>query len=292
MIYTYEVIGTIQNPTVVKKDQLIINGHRIQIGVSGFTLDCIVADINDAGLPGIDAYATNDNRLCIRFSTRKRNYVYHISSASGNYKLGLPEIYKKANQKKNLNKVFIISQPKAGTYLCSNLLMNFNLKATGMHIKNNKARVYNPSKPVKFETKKELKKFMQESTIHKQRFADLVQLIPGNGFAVGHLEPEKKYINGLAPCKKILLLRPHEEHLESLKRFYGNTSVSKKEYENISNWQHLENVFVINFHDMINSNIDVINSLQLFLFDEIKFDSQKAIRDALASPSLTKSDIR
>lgn len=293
---TYEHVCNKSNP-IVAKDTIIINGDKIILGQSGWYLDNIIADINDAGLKKISADKTNDNKLVIKFTYRGAS-EFHISSGTALEKLGIHPFHKKFKGDQptvisELNKkYFIISQPKAGTYLCSNFLINLNLIATGMHIKNRKARIYDPKDNPKFQTKKEMRQYMSERTITKKTFDEFIEMIPENGFAVGHTPYDKKYISGLEFCKKILLLRPYEEHKESLSRFYGNSSITQQTYNNIELWKHEANTFVMTFDDMINCNVQVLDNLQKFLFGNIKFDSKIEMKKALDAPSLTKSEIR
>jgi len=292
----YEHICSKSDP-IVAKDTIIINGNKIILGQSGWYIDNIIADINDAGLKKISADKTNDNKLVIKYMYRGTS-EFHITSGTALEKLGIEPFHKKFKDSQPetpsiiTKKFFIISQPKAGTYLCSNLLINFNLEATGMHIKNRKARIYDPTYNPKFETKTQVKEYMQQRTITKPYFDDFIKMIPQDGFAVGHTPYDKKYISGLESCKKILLLRPYQEHLDSKARFYGGSSIDKEGYENIELWKHEPNTFTLNFHDMINCNIEVIDNLQKFLFDEIKYDSKAEMQKALDAPSLTKSEIR
>jgi len=194
-------------------------------------------------------------------------------------------------------KAFIISQPKAGTYLCSNLLINLGMTATGMHVKGNKYRTYNPTQPLpRFETKQQLREYIASVTTHAKSFNDILTRIPENGFAVGHLVPDMKYINGLKDFKKILLVRDFAEHQESIVRFQnevkGSTSVDKNAYAAIANWQYESNVFVLDFNDMIKPRYAKIRKLQNFLFGTVITDEKEAMDKALASPSPTKSSIR
>lgn len=194
-------------------------------------------------------------------------------------------------------KAFVISQPKAGTYLCANLLVNFNMVPTNMHVKNNKYRVYQVGSSLpKFATKKELKNYIKAVTYYENSFGDIVDLIPDNGFAVGHLPCEGKYINALKDVKKILLTRPYDEHQESIKRFkeemHGDTSVNKDGYFGMLEWRNQPDVFELQFSDMIKPRLAQIRKLQNYLFGEVKYDEEQAIQRALGSPSPTKSSIR
>ena len=52
-------IGTVNNPVVNPGDTLILNGTTITLGTSGTNLNAVIADINDAALPGISARKDN-----------------------------------------------------------------------------------------------------------------------------------------------------------------------------------------------------------------------------------------
>lgn len=189
-------------------------------------------------------------------------------------------------------KYFIISQPKAGTYLCSNLLVEFGLHQTGMHCKGSgKFQKYDLTDPYAVSN-------VKEYTYVLKSFKAVVESIPDNGFAVGHFSPNSKRVAVLNDFKKILVIRPHEDYQGAADRFKNdyNRSLfgldSNAMYNTIKEWQNEENVFVINFYDMINKNVNKINQLQLFLFDKIVTDSNKAINNALKKDSLTKSSIR
>lgn len=195
------------------------------------------------------------------------------------------------------NRAFIISQPKAGTYLCANLLYNFGMVSTGMHVKNGKYRLYDIKNPLpKFNNKTEAKQYIQSVTHHLGEFNRIVARIPSNGFAQGHLLYDDKYINGLRGVKKILLTRPHSQHLESINRFeqemYGGTSVKEGAYFNIEEWKRQPDVFHLHFQDLIKPRYAKLRKLQTFLFGDVICDEKKAIHDALDSPSPTKSSIR
>ena len=192
---------------------------------------------------------------------------------------------------------FIISQPKAGTYLCANLLANYGMFSTGWHVKNGKYRQYDIRQPLPtFDKKNELKQYIRSVTHQVGSFKSIVKTIPMNGFAQGHLEYQGKYIGALEGVKKILLTRPHDEHLKSIKRFqeemHGDTAVTKDAYHNILGWRTEEDVFELTFHDLIKPKYAKLRKLQTFLFGEIICDEVEAIQKALASPSPTKSSIR
>lgn len=189
-------------------------------------------------------------------------------------------------------KYFIISQPKAGTYLCSNLLVELGLIQTGMHCKGTgKFQKYNLQDPYAVSKVKEYTYFLKN-------FQEVVDTIPENAFAVGHFSPTNRRIRSLENFKKILVIRPYEDFMDSAQRFsidYNRDVIGKNrqsQYQIINEWKNQRDVFTINFYDMINKNLNKINELQLFLFNKIVVDSNQAINNALKKDSLTKSSIR
>ena len=189
-------------------------------------------------------------------------------------------------------KYFIISQPKAGTYLCSNLLVELGLIQTGMHCKGTgKFQKYNLEDPNAVSKVKEYTHFLNS-------FQEVVDSIPENAFAVGHISPTNRRIKSLEGFKKILVIRPYVDFIDSAKRFaidYNRDGIGKNkesQYQIINEWKNQKDVFTINFYDMINKNLNKINELQYFLFGKIVTDSNQAINNALKKDSLTKSSIR
>lgn len=86
-------IGTVNNPNITPGDTLIINNTSITLGTSGTNLNCIVADINDAAVPGVTAEKDNDY-LVLKIETSGQGWVYEIGSGSANTILGFtPGVY-------------------------------------------------------------------------------------------------------------------------------------------------------------------------------------------------------
>lgn len=187
-------------------------------------------------------------------------------------------------------KYFIISQPKAGTYLCANLLTEFNLINTRLHISERKYELYDFNNLE--ESRKSLTNFSYSIPIH-----DSLTKIFDNQFAVGHVPYSENNRNLLKNFKKILLIRNRAEIKDSAFRWAHSTgrSLNIKKVFDIADcvlkWKQ-DNVFVIDFRDLIEKNENIINELQMFLFGNILYDSAKSIKNALIKDSLTKSDLR
>ena len=187
-------------------------------------------------------------------------------------------------------KCFIISQPKAGTYLCSNLLVELGLIQTGMHCKDSGLyQKYDLNDP-------DAVRKTKQYTHRLSSFNDVLETIPDNAFAVGHLGYNIKLVNSLKSFKKILVIRPYDDFEDAATRFKQdlnrNVRTSEKKYNLIKEWEKENDVFVINFYDMLNKNTKKINQLQKYLFNEVKYKSKTVISNALLAKSLTKTSIR
>lgn len=188
-------------------------------------------------------------------------------------------------------KVMIISQPKAGTYLCANLLKEFGLYMSGYHFSRNNYQKYDlndldhsRNNPGYYTT--------------KEKFSRSIHFIEDNYFAVGHLEYrqgwEKMFDN--LNFKKIVLTRDLESCKKSWKKWAESTGrsinsdpqMNLEKREKIARWISTENTFHMEFNDMKNRNLEKIDDLQVFLFDEVKVSSKNAINGALSKDSKTK----
>lgn len=184
----------------------------------------------------------------------------------------------------------IISQPKSGTYLCANLLQNFGLDFTWMHISLEHYHQYDKND---IETcRLNALKFQVE-----EEFDSSIQKIGDNQFAVGHILYSHKTEHLLRDFKKVVLYRDNDEAFESFQNFRNETKKyqpGKRPYksEQILKWKISQNVFILKFDDMINCNVDVLNELQIFLFDEIKYDSLSCMEMSMKQNSITKSEKR
>lgn len=192
---------------------------------------------------------------------------------------------------KSFMKYMVISQPKAGTYLCGNLLEQFGLYHTYFHFRLTEYTKYNRNDISGGKKYKGLKHISKP-------LAKAVEDIPNEGFALGHLAYSQETEETLYNFKKVLLFRNFEDSMESTNRFLNETGRKfdrkslKPMHENIIGWKNKENTFCLNFEDMISKNTKELDKLQLFLFNEIKFDSLKCMEKALNKDSITKSSLR
>ena len=186
-------------------------------------------------------------------------------------------------------RAFIISQPKSGTYLCSNLLVEWGLDQTALHLTPGgwyyKYDLDDPSSMANF-----IKYLHKEG----ESFKHNLNLIPENGFAVGHIAYQPIIEQALESFKLIVLTRPRGEVLQSIERFKDEFNreiqIGDRLRRGIGKWKN--KAFHLTFDDMINKNIEKLDELQIYLFGEIKFDSEKSVENALNKKSITKSSIR
>jgi hypothetical protein len=181
-------------------------------------------------------------------------------------------------------KTLIISMPKAGTYLCSNLLVEFKIKQTFLHLNSGNYQQYSANNLR--EAKKNPKKFT-----HNKRFRESIKLFGDNEFAVTHVPYSAENGRITRDMKRILLTRNENEIKQSYQRWNKNTGRRMPpniRYDQIRKWTTEKNIFVLSFNDMINKNVEAIDGLQLYLFNEIKFNSEECIQRALNMPSMTK----
>jgi hypothetical protein len=181
-------------------------------------------------------------------------------------------------------KYFIISQPKAGTYLAANLLENMKISPSKLH--------FDPGLVRRFKTLKEFEEYnISFNKALKNKLKD-------GEFAVGHMHYVNGNIAALKGIKKILLIRDKKEIKESAKRYLEETGISvwsiinDRSLELIERWSEHKGIFVLEFKDIINKNTKKIDEMQQYIFGEIKFNSLEIINKSLEQDSLTKSSIR
>ena len=180
-------------------------------------------------------------------------------------------------------KTLIISLPKAGTYLCSNLLVEFGIEQSYMHFNPNNFQKYKADQMDEARTNPG--KFTR-----KLKFKDAFTYLRDGSFAVSHLPFDSQRQTLLQDTKKILLLRDREEILESYERW--NAATGRKtpplRLNEIELWAKQDDVYVLTFNQMINKHTGMIDGLQYYLFGEIKYDSLQCLQNALDAPSMTK----
>lgn len=185
-------------------------------------------------------------------------------------------------------KTLIISQPKSGTYLCANLLQEFGLKFDGLHLSETHYQRYDLSNKYKSLNNKD--KFTVTEHISKS-----IKKVNDNYFAVSHFNYTEELDVLFKEYKKIIITRSKNEIVESWQRFgelkkvKSDIDVSKLQQHH---WLDYPNTFHLRFNDMIDKNINILDNLQLFLFNNILHSSHACMNNALSKDSLTKSNFR
>jgi predicted MPP superfamily phosphohydrolase len=181
-------------------------------------------------------------------------------------------------------KYIILSEPKAGTYLCANLMNEFGIKFEGYHLNKNRYQIRNNNN------------LLKEENIP---FLQSIDLINENTVAVTHMHALPDVVSKLKSFKKIVLTRDYNERLDSWRRWkkmkpdaIPKKLVSYQTAWNNYNWLNERDIFHLEFNDLINNKKEKIDQLQSFLFNDIKFDSINCINNAKKHNSLTKSNIR
>ena len=188
-------------------------------------------------------------------------------------------------------KVFVLSQPKAGTYLCVNILKEFGFQFDGYHFGEKKYERYPDATHPNFKNIIFNPKLVET----RSKLKESIKLIKDGHIGVGHLTFSHQTELVLSDFKKIILTRPDKEILDSLKRWESysgrkptNIAPTMARIRGVEQWPQRDDIFHMTFADMKNSNIMKIDQLQDFLKIDPKLDSKKVCSDALKNPSKTK----
>jgi hypothetical protein len=83
------VIGA-SDPTITGTPTLIIAGHTTTLGSTGTNLNSIIADINDALIPGLVAIKNTNNNLILTYEApASTTWSVEVGSGTANTELGL-----------------------------------------------------------------------------------------------------------------------------------------------------------------------------------------------------------
>jgi hypothetical protein len=215
-----------------------------------------------------------------------------------------------ATPKKVTDRIVIVSVPKSGTYLLSELLKNRGFVQTFMHMGSTWADFFNPRRLEEGRTDPE--KFRQPLPLK----AALTR-IPDHGFAVGHLAYSYETVRLLSRFKLIFLKRDLRDCIVSHMRFFIATGRcnarsanwyqepdKRKQlimfmlraglplclgiYENLVGWNEMADLFTLKFEDLIAGNITVIQQLLDYLGNRRTVSTDDMAR-VFAADTLTKS---
>ena len=188
--------------------------------------------------------------------------------------------------------IIILSKPKSGTYLASEILTQMGLEQTYMHLSERSYTQYDKNKIL--DGRKNPGKYLRNEGLK----ISTTKVRP-NAFCVGHIDYNKGNIGYLQGFFKIVLTRDEQERKQSWERFY-NGKVRRKQHfgtgvnkgDNISKWADGPDAFVIDFHDMLHKNTVVIDKLQIIIYGRVMHDSNQILQKSLDADTLTKSNMR
>ena len=141
-------------------------------------------------------------------------------------------------------KYFINSQPKAGTYLCSNILANMGIRQSYLHVSEKGYTLYDEKRLD--EGRKNPQQFFHRRVSNKQ-YSEM-QMIHEGSFCVGHIRYNKHIDTVTCDWKRIILWRDIEEARESFRRWQiesGRNRPYNLQEGLAQTWFDKDNVFVL-----------------------------------------------
>lgn len=190
-------------------------------------------------------------------------------------------------------KYLIISQPKSGTYLCSEIYRLLGINQTYLHLSEKAYTQYVP------EQMNQGRRQPEKFTI-KEPIKESIKLVGHGDFAVTHSPYTEENRVLFRDFNKVLLVRNMDEIRQSFARWAAATGRPdrfksgkqfQKKFREIAKWSTQEDVFVMEFDDMRSQNIQVLDQLQMHLFGIVRHDSKSIITQALAANTLTKIEV-
>jgi len=90
---TIVITGTIANPTITLTPTIILGGQTVTLGTTGTSLNAIIADINDAAIPGVVASKNATNNIVITFTcSQTTSWTFVVGAGTANPDLGLTAV--------------------------------------------------------------------------------------------------------------------------------------------------------------------------------------------------------
>lgn len=189
-------------------------------------------------------------------------------------------------------KYLITSVPKSGTYLAANIFKNLNIPDSGIHIQGSESSRY-----IIGGWRQDPKNQNLDVKIYKKT-EEIIDEVKDGEFLTGHIERTETMIKKFLGYKKVLLVRDLSGIIQSTVTYAKEKNVNMLDtitietIKEIKEWEKDKDCIVINFNDLIDKNIDVMDNLQIHLFGEIRFDSLEILELSLKQDSPTKSNRR
>jgi len=192
------------------------------------------------------------------------------------------------DNRKEVMKVFVISQPKAGTFLSLEILHQFGILKSNLFL---------------FEKYYDKFSGSVKSSSRRSPFKKSLGLIQDGFSTAGHIgwSKDREQILEDRGFKVVLLTRPFLCSLKSWERQkrkadqpsqWGSYKTLKHRHAKVADWINVRNLYHLTFDELVGGDFQKIDELQMFLFGEIVMDSSEAVRLARLTATPTKSKER
>ncbi len=87
---TITITGSVANPTITATPTVILGGQTITLGTTGLSLNAVIADINDAAVPGLVASKNASDNLVLTYTApAATTWTFVVGAGTANVDLGL-----------------------------------------------------------------------------------------------------------------------------------------------------------------------------------------------------------
>ena len=87
---TITITGSVANPTITATPTVILGGQTVTLGTTGLSLNAVIADINDAAVPGLVASKNASDNLVLTYTApAATTWTFVVGAGTANVDLGL-----------------------------------------------------------------------------------------------------------------------------------------------------------------------------------------------------------
>ena len=84
------ITGSVANPTITATPTVILGGQTVTLGTTGLSLNAVIADINDAAIPGLVASKNAADNLVLTYTApAATTWTFVVGAGTANADLGL-----------------------------------------------------------------------------------------------------------------------------------------------------------------------------------------------------------
>ena len=84
------ITGSVANPTITATPTVILGGQTVTLGTTGLSLNAVIADINDAAIPGLVASKNAADNLVLTYTAPAATaWIFVVGAGTANADLGL-----------------------------------------------------------------------------------------------------------------------------------------------------------------------------------------------------------